>query len=205
MGDKHHRDQDKFLLENILLCCTPKFTNNIAFQLHNWQLHELNKLRRLIQLLCLSSQRCCWSSYLSVSTVSSIVFYFYFFLHYALAFRFVCPMFLVNSCRILVSLKGILKKLNDLDFLKKQCENSSKIFLWIYGHMVCNTTVLVPRFLRQKTKCFLKWNHITRSIVTHWECFFRGLMCQWAGKCSGRPEALHLPHATQKNTDQSHY
>lgn len=40
VGDKHCRDEEKFLLENILLCSTPKFTNNLAFQLHNWQLHE---------------------------------------------------------------------------------------------------------------------------------------------------------------------
>lgn len=48
VGDKHRRDQEKFLLENILLCSMPKFTNNLAFQLHNWQLHELNQLKRLI-------------------------------------------------------------------------------------------------------------------------------------------------------------
>lgn len=41
-------EQEKFVLENILLCSTPKFTNNQTFQLHNWQLHELNHLRRII-------------------------------------------------------------------------------------------------------------------------------------------------------------
>lgn len=59
IGDKHHTAQEKFLLENILLCLTPKFTNSIAFQLLNWQLHELYQLKRFIELLCLPSQQYC--------------------------------------------------------------------------------------------------------------------------------------------------
>lgn len=61
--------------------------------------------------------------------MGSFVLYFYFFLHYAFALRFMCPVILVNSCRILVSLKTVLKKLNELSFLIKLCENGSKIFL----------------------------------------------------------------------------
>lgn len=105
VGDKHCRDQEKFLLEDTLLCITPEFTNSTAFQLRNWQLHELNHLKRFIELLCLPSQQYCQSSYLPVSTMGSFVLYFYFFLHYVLAIRFLCPTILVNSGRFLVSLK----------------------------------------------------------------------------------------------------
>lgn len=59
VGDKHCRDQENFLLEKILLYIAPKFTNSIAFQLHNWQLHELNQLKRFIELVCLRSQQYC--------------------------------------------------------------------------------------------------------------------------------------------------
>lgn len=56
---KDCRNQEKILLEKVLLCITPNFTNNIAFQLQNWQLHELYQLKRFIELLCLPSQQYC--------------------------------------------------------------------------------------------------------------------------------------------------
>lgn len=103
VADKHCRNQEKFLLENILLCIIPKFTNSRAFQLHNWQLHELYQLKRFIELLCLPSQQYCKSSYLLVSTMPS--FMLFFLIRDVLAIIFLCPAILVNSCRFLVSLK----------------------------------------------------------------------------------------------------
>lgn len=93
----------------------------------------------------------------------------------------------------------LLKMLNS--FLKKLCENASKIYLWTYGSCHGGACTEVSHTENKKLCAVKSYN---RSSVTHWERFFRGLIHQWAGNCSERPEALHLPHAVQKNADQSH-
>lgn len=86
--------------------------------------------------------------------MGSFVLYCYFFcIMPLLSGLYVCPTILVNSCRILVPLKTVLKQVYDLGFLKNYVKMPLK---YSFEHMVHNMKVLMLRFLRQKAKSYVR-------------------------------------------------
>lgn len=107
-------------------------------------------------------------------------FFFFFFLNYPLVFRFERSIFLVNSCRILVSVKTPLKKSKTIWTISKT--------MWKY--LYNNSFEL--EFTRWRCLFFVFSDRkiktvsgvISRSNVIHWEGIFKGLMSHWIGSWS---------------------